>query len=234
MSLCTVIIPTLENCKVATDFLVKQIQEKCNYVEKIIFINNRIDDSFSERYKSYSKVKVIHDMPNLMVNPAWNYGISLVKTKYYALLNDDLLFHGEIIDQIVEVLENDDSLNLSTVKTMVDYDLKRIYENLNSNNFSKEAIYEIKKYPEEIKQGWFMVARTKTYPYIPCAGFGPVMYGDDWLYKKNQEIYSGACIFTNNTIYHLESSTVHLFEREKEYWFKIIKPFCQEKISLYY
>ena len=233
MSLCTIIIPTLENCKVATDFLVEQVQKKSNSVNEIIFINNRINDSFSERYKNYSKVKVIHDMPNLMVNPAWNYGMTLVKTKYYALLNDDLFFHGQIIDQIIEVLENNDSLNLSTVKTMVDYDLDRIHKNLNKNKFSKEVIYEIRKYPEEIKQGWFMIARTNTYQNIPSK-FGPVMTGDDYLYIKNQEKYSGACLYTNNTIYHLESSTVYFFRREKENWGKISKPFCPEKIATYY
>ena len=232
MSLCTVIIPTIENCMVATDFLVNELQEKCNSVSKIIFINNKIKNSLSCKYKNYSKVQVIHDLPNLMVNPAWNYGMSLVKTKYYCILNDDLLFHGEIIDQIVSFLEKNDAINLSTVKTMVDYDLDRIYKNLNDQKYSSEIQFEIKKFPNEIKQGWFMLARTSTWePVPPCAGL--IMFGDNYIYIKNQEKYSGACIFTNNIIYHLESSSVSFCEKDKQNYQKKIKPVCPNMQNLW-
>ena len=44
------------------------------------------------RFKNFKKIDIIHDQPNLFVNPAWNYGMKLVKSKYYALINDDIFF----------------------------------------------------------------------------------------------------------------------------------------------
>ena len=79
---CTVIIPTLEMALPITDHLIEELENKSASVKKIIFINNRKDDSFTDRYKKHSKVKVIHDLPNLFVNPAWNHGMTLVDTKY--------------------------------------------------------------------------------------------------------------------------------------------------------
>lgn len=117
----TVIIPTLELATPVTDRLIQSLQAASS-VSRVVFISNVRHDSYSSRYCCYDKVHVKNHMPNLMVNPAWNYGMSVCDTKYYLLLNDDLVLRGGVIDGITKVLDVRDDLNLFTVRTVVDYD----------------------------------------------------------------------------------------------------------------
>ena len=129
----TVIIPTLELATPITDRLVRAIQAS-SAVARIMFINNVRQDSYSSRYADHGKVEVVTHMPNLMVNPAWNYGMSLCDTKYYLLLNDDLVMSGQIIDGITKILDARDDLNLFTVRTVVDYDLTSLHRAKHAGN----------------------------------------------------------------------------------------------------
>ena len=211
---CTVIIPTLEMALPITDHLIEELENKSASVKKIIFINNRKDDSFTDRYKKHSKVKVIHDLPNLFVNPAWNHGMTLVDTKYYLLLNDDLLFHGKIIDDIISVLDERTDLNLFTVETVrlflgVSPNYNHIMQSF-KNELLKPLRYETKNYPE-MRQGWFMLARTEDWIPINLFESGPVMRGDDMIYKYNQQKYGMFGLVTSNVLYHCESTTVNQY-----------------------
>lgn len=211
---CTVIIPTLEMALPITDHLLEELENNSQAVKKIILINNRESDTFTSRYEKLKKVQVIHDLPNLFVNPAWNHAMNLVNTKYYLLLNDDLLFHGKIIDNIVDELDRNNGLNLFTIQTVrlflgVSPNYKQImtsFQNEKINNFN----YEIKNYPE-MRQGWFMLARTSTWESIDTLKFGPVMHGDDVIHKKNQDRYNGFGLVTSNLLYHCESTTVNQY-----------------------
>jgi GT2 family glycosyltransferase len=223
-----VIIPTLEMALPITDNLIDQLVN-CESVKKIIIINNREKDSFSERYQDYKKLQVIHNMPNLFVNPAWNYGMSLVDTKYYLLLNDDLLFNGKIIDYIIDVLEKRNDLNLFTIETVrlflgVSPNYKQIMSSFQNEKLNPIK-YEIKNYPE-MRQGWFMLARTESWEPIDIPKFELIMQGDDFtntlimrgddfIHKKNQEKYQGFGLVTSNFLYHCESTTVNQYLERK-------------------
>ena len=67
-----------------------------------------------------------------------------------------------------------------------------------------------------------MLGRTKDWKEIPEL-HGNIMYGDDFIYIENQKKYEGACIITNNIVYHMESTSVHK-SREIELMKKISKP----------
>lgn len=215
---CTVIIPTLEMALPITDHLIEQLAN-CESVKKIIIINNRENDTFSEKYKDYKKLQVIHNMPNMFVNLAWNYGMTLVDTKYYLLLNDDLLFNGKIIDYIIEVLEKRNDLNLFTIETVrlflgVSVNYKQIMSSFQSEKLNPIK-YEIKNYPD-MRQGWFMLARTESWEPIDIIKFGLIMRGDDFIHKTNQEKYQGFGLVTSNVLYHCESTTANPYlERKK-------------------
>jgi glycosyltransferase involved in cell wall biosynthesis len=230
MSKCTVIIPTLENCLHVTDYLVEQIQHHTSSVDEIIFINNRVNDTFTERYKGFSKVKVIHNMPNLYVNPAWNYGMTLTKTKYYALINDDVLFHGQVIDQIIDLLEMNGALNLVTVTTRIEWDVQKMVEALHREPFNPNTTYDMRSYPDSIKQGWFMLARTETWKSIPASPTTLIMCGDDHILGESQIGYSGIALLTSNNLYHAESSTVKLSQEQFD---SICKPQDLKAIEQY-
>lgn len=218
MNFCTVVIPTLELSLRSTDFIVKEIEDNSKLVSRLIFINNNIKDTFTERYKNFKKVEVISNQKNLYVNPAWNYGMSLVATKYYGIINDDVYFNGQLIDDIIRLLDNNDNLNLTTVETTVDYDQEKIVDLLKNRIYENELKYEVRTYPNEIKQGWFLIGRTKDWIPIDCGLTGDIMKGDDQIYLDNQKKYAGACLIKNNRIFHLESSSVRKLEREKEFY----------------
>lgn len=221
MSNCTIVIPTLQLAEIAMEYMLPQYQNS-NVVEKIIIINNSLEDKLTSKYKSLNKVHVIHDQPNLFVNAAWNYGMKLAYSKYYILINDDIFFHASLISSIINLLEKNENINLTTVKTKIIYDYNHIMQEMTSNSHNSNLLYEMRKYPENIKQGWFMFGRTKDWKEIPPS-HGKVMHGDDFIYEENQKKYSGACLIKNNTIYHMESTSVHK-SREIELMKKISKP----------
>lgn len=210
----TIIIPTLEMAPLeVTDYLMYQLNYKTKSIDRIIIINNARDNTFSERYKSFKKIQVISDQPNLFVNRAWNYAMTLVKTKYFCLLNDDIMIHGILLDAISKLLDLKEEINITTVKTKIVYHFPLARNELRKT-FQLKLDYRLLKYPDEIKQGWFMFGRTKNWIPIDVGYTGEIMYGDDWILKKNQEIgYYGTCLITNNLCCHFESSTVHATTR---------------------
>jgi len=223
----TVIIPTLELATPVTDRLVHAIQAS-SAVARVIFINNVRQDSYSSRYADHRKVEVVTHMPNLMVNPAWNYGMSLCDTKYYLLLNDDLVMSRQIIDGITKILDTRDDLNLFTVRTVVDYDLDRIDRQIASQPPIEKIEFDIRRYPDGVKQGWFMLGRTDSWLRIEVNKSRNrcyIMGGDDFVYEKNQLRYAGAGFVKNSTIYHCESSSVHLHSGNPGEIERLSKPF---------
>lgn len=205
---CTIIIPTLEMALPFTDFLMGEL-DKSKKTKKIIFINNRKEPTLSKRYSEYKKSIFIDDMPNLVVNPAWNYGMTLCDTKYYLLLNDDLVLHGELIDEIINLLEKDDSLNLTTINTYRLFgEPSKLIETM-KKDFLKSKLslplrYKKVIYPE-YKQGWFMMGRTSA--WNPIKNCGLLMSGDDFTYQRNLESHGFAVFIENNHCWHCESSS---------------------------
>lgn len=224
MEYCTIIIPTLELSIRSTDFILQEMEDKSSLVKEIIIINNNKQDTLSKRYEHLKKVRVISDKPNLYVNPAWNYGVSLVDTKYYGIFNDDIYFNGKLIDDIINLLENNNNLNLTTAFTFTIYDHDFIETTIKETPCEKELIYEIKKYPE-LKQGWFFIGRTKDWnPINEGTGYrGNIMSGDDSVYLDNQKSYEGVCYITNHTIFHAESTSIKTYIKNKEIYDQISK-----------
>ena len=71
------------------------------------------------------------------------------------MLNDDLLFHGKIIDDIISVLDERTDLNLFTVETVrlflgVSPNYNHIMQSF-KNELLKPLRYETKNYPEILK-----------------------------------------------------------------------------------
>ncbi len=209
---CTVVMPTLGLALPITDELLSEIEHKSKLTTRVIIINNG-REQLAARYAKHKKIDVVDDMPNLMVNPAWNYGLSKVETDLFLLLNDDILLNGILLDEAVRLLERRDDINLTTVKTVVDHDFRRMKEGLSRQKHADDLDFEILTYPDGIKQGWFMMARTSS--WSPIKSECLIMKGDDDLYVHNQLSFAGACLIKNRTIYHSESSTVRRVHMQK-------------------
>lgn len=90
----SVIIPTMLKCPDIFKTLLDTL-EKEEPVKEIIIIDNsgnHADGCLIEDlcYK-YNKTRIYFVAENIYVNPAWNYGVSLAKYDYIALLNDDII-----------------------------------------------------------------------------------------------------------------------------------------------
>lgn len=231
----TVIMPTLELATPVTDRLAQALQA-AQSVARVMLISNVRQDSYSSRYSCHDKVHVVSHMPNLMVNPAWNYGMSVCDTKYYLLLNDDLVLQGGVIDGITKVLDARDDLNLFTVRTVVDYDLERIDRRIASEPNLEKIDFDIRQYPDGVKQGWFMLGRTDRWSRIEVDRSRNrcfVMGGDDFIYRQNQLRHHGVGFVKNSTIYHCESSSVHAQSDRPDEVQRISKPFDPSLITDY-
>lgn len=105
-----IIIPTL-NCF----FYTKQLLDFL-YVGRpyhLIIIDNGSKDetrAYLEEVRSHGKARIILNDKNIGVGPAWNLGIkqaiSLYDSRYFCLLNNDILLHPKAIQCMVEVLKS--------------------------------------------------------------------------------------------------------------------------------
>jgi len=230
----TVIIPTLAVPDVEiTNYTLFELK-KSEAVKQVFIIDNTADGHFKKKYTATMGCKVITDQPNLYVNPAWNHGVSLTDTPYYLLLNDDVMLRHEVLDLLVDLLEKNNNINITSVKTYNfnrqrhvggegskgTYNIDDVIHGVKCLEYIIPAIdkscppigseleYEFRAPP--YRQGWFMVGRTESWVPLHIPECGNVMAGDDWIYDHNvKQGYEGACVVSNCRIYHAESQTVH-------------------------
>lgn len=50
------------------------------------------------------KVRVLQQVENIFVNPAWNLGAKTAETEWLAIINDDVLFSPELLDYAAQLL----------------------------------------------------------------------------------------------------------------------------------
>lgn len=208
---CTVIIPTLELALSVTDLLIEEISCKSKTIKKIIIINNRKTPTLSGRYAHLPNIVFLDDLPNMVVNPAWNYGMTLVETKYYLLLNDDLMVRGSLIDEIVNLLDSESSLNLTTVATHRIFgvnhkNVSQMHHDYSNNKLVTPLRYKKFIYPDG-RQGWFMLGRRDSWVPIKLGECGNLFHGDDWIYQRNIESYKFSPMIDNNFLWHFESTS---------------------------
>ena len=237
----TVVIPTLAVPDVEiTNYTLFELK-KSEAVKQVFIIDNTADGHFKNKYTATIGCKVITDEPNLYVNPAWNYGVSLTDTPYYLLLNDDIMLRHEMLDLIVDLLEKNNNINITSVKThnfnrhrhvgsegnKGTYNIDDVIHGIGCREYTIPPIdksyplndpqleYEFRAPP--YRQGWFIAGRKEAWVPISIPACGKVMAGDDWIYNRNvQQGYEGACVVSNCHIYHAESTTVHAKSKLKK------------------
>ena len=88
----TVVVPVFNNIKITDEFFTTVFQNVVK-PEEIILIDNGSTDNYRKFLKKYGKFNInyIRKDENEGVNSAWNYGISISKTPYISILNNDIL-----------------------------------------------------------------------------------------------------------------------------------------------
>ena len=122
-------------------------------VSEIILIENSEN---RVRLPEYEKLKIVNTGSNLMCNKSWNLGVLLTKSKYYALCNDDILFNGKMIDDVVRFYNEDDEVNLIGMdKTQLEIEIKPYVFDLRVN------------YKRDYGWGTLIFGKTDLYTPIP-------------------------------------------------------------------
>ena len=98
MSEFSVVIPTLQRAPELWP-LVEQCAAHPRVLE-VLVINNAPEPLSWES----PKVRVLQQAENIYVNPAWNLGAREARGKYLAIINDDVLFDDELLDEVARLL----------------------------------------------------------------------------------------------------------------------------------
>jgi len=200
----TVVIPTLYKAQEELKYSVEQL-EKNELVKQIIIIDNRQGEvkSFKESLPQNDKIKVIEDQPDLFVNGAWNYGMSLCDTKYYLLLNDDVLCHEKVINDCINILENDFTIGLLQIPT-AQQNIKDYIESIRPSTTNNASTYFIQDSPQ--MTGWFIFGRKEDWQNIPTDL--KYFFGDNIIYINTQLKKKKIVKVLNKHISHAHSVTV--------------------------
>ncbi len=200
MNKITVVIPTI--CKTILDVFQYTINQmnNCDCIDKIIIIDNTERNQFVKDYTINNKIQIINDK-NYFVNMAWNKGVEETKTKYYLLLNDDILCDKLIFNECFDVMENNENIGIATVETVLNWDKEQYNTLIQKYSNNKK----IKYFENQERVGWFVLGRKNEWKPIEDL---KIYYGDDFLYRYNKQILKKQqCMIENLFISHFESTT---------------------------
>lgn len=230
----TVVIPTL--FYVHEDIFRYSIDQynKCLLVEKIIVIDNTLEDH-SSFFSDFEKVKYIKPNNNMFVNPAWNLGAEMCKSTYLLLVNDDILCKADILIDCYYILDNNLDIGLITCNTIDNNvaDTPLSIDDYHRLDNSKQPI-EFRQLKLIERQGWFMFMRHILWENIPYEL--KIFFGDDFIYRNIEYMQFVSSCIINRTVVHYQSSTVnHIpnmnpqskLQYEHSLWVKIIKEYFQ-------
>ena len=215
----SVVIPTIWKSPVFKDLLLGLCKHAL--IEEIIIISNdkptfKIEDE---------KIKIIQQEQNIGVNPAWNLGVSLSKNEYILILNDDLLFDLDFIDNAFSIKD--------------DYSIVSI-------NYDQEQDHIVE--PTRRPYGFgcaFLISKSD---YVSIPEDLKIFFGDDWLFdnclfankkiallpsiKTNGILSSSSKDFLSGIYIELSKYSKHLDTLyNHEYRFSIVVPYHHSVVS---
>ena len=188
----TVIIPTLAAPEpYITNRLLEEL-EASSAVKEIMIIDNTQDGMFAKKYILNHKCRIIQDLPNLYVNAAWEFGVSITTTPYYLLLNDDILAKSHVFDKVTQLLEDDSEVNIATVQTMVLYGESDLLGALDNEKAADVTEFSISVYFHGAgtpKTGWFLAGRKEKWIPLPVNGYYSFSISPEMSLPANFEFF---------------------------------------------
>ena len=177
MNKISVIIPTMWRSEKLEKLL--KILSDCDRIGEIIIIDNDYN-SKNINIDKYDKIIYLKMNENIYVNPSWNLGVSKSKFDIVAILNDDIIFDINFINNLD--VDNETIIGAS----------EQSYKDINDNNFRLE-----KTNNRNWGFGCIIIFNKKYYVEIPEEL--KIWCGDDFLFKNfnNRYIIRGVYIDTN-------------------------------------
>lgn len=198
-------IPTLlKDEKILNELLDNLVED--NIINKILVINN----SEKPYIYQHSKVEIKTFGKNIFVNPAWNYAVKNSKSKYVALLNDDIKIPSKLCSKIINLMDSETGIVGISPKYVTNarnenneiINIPQDNDCLLSDNLK---LLETKYKTEDF--GVFMLFDKNNYVEIPSEF--EVYYGDDWIFNKSQELNKKNKILCGQQIWHFGSMSTH-------------------------
>lgn len=95
----TVIIPTMWK---TPSVLLRMLQkyDECDLIDEVVIINNNPKHTIP---LCFNKVKLYCDGGNIYVNPAWNLGVRMAKSKKLIIANDDIYI--QYLDTVMRIID---------------------------------------------------------------------------------------------------------------------------------
>lgn len=209
-----IIIPALNQIEYTKKCLV-YLKTNTKIPFRIIFIDNASTDGTSDFVKKFCKMnnvglKLIKNKKNAGVAKSWNQGLKASKSKYIAIINNDILPSPNWLKNIIDAMENNKDIwcgcPVFTAREMPE----KFPDNMKLNNtitkadkltgfcfvLSREAIEAVGLFDEQFKIGWYEDSCLWT--RIVMAGHPPM-------------------IIHNSYIHHFESITIKAFKGFSKY-----------------
>lgn len=199
----TVVIPTiLKTSKEVFQYTLDQLNDS-DLVDKIIIIDNTENKDFDKQYPVTVKTLVLKTPGNL--GASYNSGMAHCQTKYYLLLNDDVLCHKRVLDDCYNVMESDEGIGLLQMRT-VNYQPLAEYLSAFVNETQPTQYWSLVN-PRKSMTGWFQFGRKCDWIDIPKEL--KFFFGDDLL-LMNME-YKGLKVVqvASSHISHMMSTSVN-------------------------
>jgi hypothetical protein len=115
-----------------------------------------------------NKIKLLAQINNIFVNPAWNLGVQEAKNNLICLCNDDLIFDTKIFDLI----------SMKKIKNQIIGCHYHCFER-NDQNREFKLING-----HSIEDGWGCLLFFEKQYYVPIPEEYKIWVGDDWLVSK--------------------------------------------------
>lgn len=195
----TVIIPTLWKADLKYFRKIMGELSACDQVKEVIIIDNNPEARFDLCWEAWNNVKFVDDGVDRKVNPAWNKGLSLTKTKYYLLLNDDCLIDEYLIRDSINILESHSNIGL------INYHTKDIDPYAYANRGVKPQASYVNNIGNYLG-GWCMCGRTEDYKPIPESL--KIFFGDNYIHHNVKKSGKRVVQLISGFVSHALSKTV--------------------------
>ncbi len=201
----SVIIPTIQKkLKVLTNLI--KILEKDEIVSEIILINNKVDTPLEI---SGSKVHLYTPKENLFVNESWNQGVEMAHENNVLLLNDDLLVPDNFCSMIVNSqILNQKTTGLVGLSPAIINQFSSNVDTLEKPGLIVEPKLEF--VPLNIYLGtgdWGSAIFTNKNNFYKIPSDLKIIFGDNYILKKNRENGKQNYSISGITINHIHSSS---------------------------
>lgn len=204
----SVIIPTMWKYAPFLDFLVDLT--RFEMIDEIVIINNDVSKTPNSHVLKHPKINLINCETNIFVNPAWNYGVNLVKNKKICIANDDIVFDLRAFYHVEPFLsENSGVIGLGIdACSPITGTIKIVpATNVRPHGF-----------------GFLMFVHKDTWVEIPDSL--KVYYGDDWMF--NTALIDGRQNYLITNLFHYSPYSItssyfyHHYEIETPFYGQLI------------